>query len=90
MTLVENALGDVRAEWAVESTPGEAPTDPEWNRFSVYVLATPGWSGDASVEPLDDVVGTGDVLDHFRGPDHVIEGFDAGVARPAGHGQHVV
>ncbi|AFH22673.1 hypothetical protein OSG_eHP32_00095 [environmental Halophage eHP-32] len=69
MTLVENALGDVRAEWVEETTPGEAPTNPEWNRFSDYVLAVPGWSGDASVEPLDDVVGSGDVLDHFRGPE---------------------
>lgn len=69
MTLVENALGDVRAEWVKETTPGETPSDPEWNRFSDYVLAVPGWSGDASVEPLDDVVGSGDVLDHFRGPE---------------------
>jgi len=67
MTLVENALGDVRAEWVEETTPGTPPTDPSWNRFSDYVLSVPGWSGGAGVEPLEDVVGTGDIADHFRG-----------------------
>ena len=67
MTLVENALGDVRAEWAEESTPGVAPTNPEWNRFSDYVLAVPGWSGGGGVEPLDEIVGSGDIEDHVRG-----------------------
>jgi hypothetical protein len=67
MTLVENALGDIRAEWVEEPAPGEFPSNPAWNRFSDFVLSTPGASTDAQVSSLDDVVGTGDVVDHFRG-----------------------
>ena len=34
MTQSENALTDVRLEWAEESTVGDAPTDPDWQPFS--------------------------------------------------------
>lgn len=34
MTQSENALQDIRLEWAEESTVGDPPTDPDWQAFS--------------------------------------------------------
>lgn len=64
----ENALTDIRAEWVAESTTGEPPSDPSWNRFSDYFTSYPGWDGDAGVEGQP-AVGRGDFVDHFRGPE---------------------
>lgn len=64
----ENALTDIRAEWVLETTPGTAPSNPAWNRFADYFTEAPSWSGDASVEGQN-VVGSGDLAEHFRGPE---------------------
>lgn len=64
----ENALTNIRAEWVTESTTGETPSDPSWNRFSDYFVSYPGWSGEAGVEGQN-AIGRGDLVDHFRGPE---------------------
>lgn len=68
----ESALSNVRAEWVPSTFNSDGiptvPTDPSWNRFGDYIQSYPGWSGDASVEGSTPT-GTGDVEDHFRGPE---------------------
>lgn len=74
----ENALQNVRAEWVASDVSGTypaPPSNPTWNRFSDYVTAYPGWSGDAGTEG-ETVVGSGYVSDHFRGA----EEHDLGVS----------
>ena len=69
----ENALTDVRVEYVEETTVGSPPTDPAWETFSDYYATVPSWSGDAGVEG-ENIVGSGDLADHFRGPeDHTLE-----------------
>lgn len=69
----ENALTDVRVEYVEETTPGSPPTDPAWQTPSDYYATVPSWSGDSAVEG-ENVVGSGDLADHFRGPeDHTLE-----------------
>jgi len=34
----ESGLQDIRLEWVEETTPGETPADPEWNKFTAADL----------------------------------------------------
>jgi hypothetical protein len=67
MSTVENALQDMRIEWAEESTPGEPPTDPTWKPFSAEIdeLST---SIDGSKEATD-ALGFRDFVELYRGPE---------------------
>jgi len=68
----ESALTGVRAEFVSSSFDADGiprpPTDPAWNRYSDYIQNYPGWGGDAGVEGQTPA-GTGDIADHFRGPE---------------------
>ncbi|PCR89323.1 hypothetical protein [Natrinema ejinorense] len=56
-----------RYEWVVEPSPGEVPTDPEWNRFSDAIRT---FEMDPGVTVArQDSVGTADAVDHNRGPE---------------------
>lgn len=73
MTLVEDALQGVRAEWIEESTVGEFPTTPiEWNLFSDYIDDGPGWSPPGLTEN-NNAVGSGDVVEITRGTEETHE-----------------
>lgn len=66
MSIVENSLQGVRLEWVVESTQGEFPTDPSWNKFSDYLdEITPFSPGLNTAE--NEVVGSGQIRDITRG-----------------------
>lgn len=72
MTIIENALQGVRAEWIAESTVGTPPSNPEWNKFSDYLDAGPGWSPpDFTSE--NNAVGSGDIVDITRGSEDAHE-----------------
>jgi hypothetical protein len=65
MSIVENALTDIRLEWVEESTVGEPPSDPSWNKFSDYIdnfTGTPGLSVSEN-----EAVGSGDTVRNIRG-----------------------
>jgi|GEM_PF-1240848 len=67
----ENALQNVRAEWVPSDTSGtypRPPTDPAWNRFGDWLISYPDWSGDGGTEGQT-AAGSGDLEDHFRGPE---------------------
>lgn len=67
MTRVENALNNVRLEYVEESTAGTPPTNPQWTVLSDYITdftAEPGGSNNSV-----NVLGTGDIKNHFRGPE---------------------
>jgi len=67
MTTVENALQNARIEVVEETTEGQTPTDPSYQvltDFATEISVEPGGSNE-SIE----VVGNGDIQDHFRGPE---------------------
>lgn len=66
MSIQENALQDARFEWIEESTFGEAPSDPSWNRFSDYIADAPGWDGGPDISE-GNAVGSGDIVEITRG-----------------------
>lgn len=66
MSIQENALQDFRAEWVAESTFGEPPSNPAWNRFSDYIATAPGWDGGPDINE-GNAVGSGDVVEITRG-----------------------
>jgi len=43
---IESGLQDIRLEWVEETTPGETPADPAWNKFTAADLVA-----DVSVSP---------------------------------------
>ncbi|WP_089650090.1 hypothetical protein [Halobacterium hubeiense] len=61
----ENGQLPGRYEWAREPTPGEVPTDPDYQLFSDVVRSFEMDPG-ASVA-RQDALGTPDAVDHFRG-----------------------
>lgn len=67
-TPTESALQNVRVEWVEESTMGEAPSDPSFNKYGDYVVDAPGWDGDAGTESFD-ALGSVDPVLHNRGPE---------------------
>jgi len=72
MTIVENALQDVRAEWVEETTVGEPPADPSWNKFSDYLDNGPGWTP-ALDQTNNNAVGSGQVVEITRGSEDTHE-----------------
>jgi len=66
MSIQESALQGVRFEWIEETTVGEAPSDPEWNKFSDYLGSAPGWDGGIDTSE-GNAVGSGDVVEITRG-----------------------
>jgi hypothetical protein len=72
MSIAENALQGVRAEWAEESTIGVPPTDPEWNNYSDYLDDGPGWSP-AVNQSENTPVGSGHISHITRGAEDVHE-----------------
>lgn len=66
MSIVENALQGIRFEWVPETTVGEAPSDPAWNKFSDYIASAPGWDGGVETSE-NNAVGSGDVVEITRG-----------------------
>lgn len=72
MTITENALQGVRAEWVPETTVGEAPTDPTWHKFSDYLDDGPGWSP-AVNQSENTPVGSGHISHISRGAEDVHE-----------------
>lgn len=66
MSIVENALQGVRFEWVPETTVGEAPSNPSWNKFSDYLASAPGWDGGVETNE-GNAVGSGDVVNITRG-----------------------
>lgn len=65
---LESATADSRFWWVEETTFGEPPTDPDWNRFAdpPWVQIGPGWGGTPNVESFRGQ-GSADIADHFRG-----------------------
>jgi hypothetical protein len=72
MTIVENSLQGVRAEWVEEKSVGVPPIDPQWNKFSDYLDEGPGWSNPDLTEE-NTAVGSGDVVDITRGAEDTHE-----------------
>lgn len=66
MTIQENALSDVRVEWVEETTEGEAPSNPEWNKFSDYIEDAPGWDGSPDISE-NNALGSGDTVEITEG-----------------------
>jgi hypothetical protein len=69
MTQAENALNDHRIEWAEEPTPGEFPTDADWNGYSNEVTEF-GYTPDGNKEPRN-VIGQIDAEAHDRATEGV-------------------
>jgi hypothetical protein len=64
---VESALQDDRIEYVEETTIGQTPSDPNWLTLTDYL-------DELSLDPGGqrsgiEVVGSGDVVEHFRGPE---------------------
>lgn len=66
MSIVENALQDIRFEWVEESTVGVPPSNPSWNKFSDYVATAPAWDGGVETSE-NNAAGSGDVVEITRG-----------------------
>jgi len=66
MSIQESALNDARAEWVPETTVGEAPSDPDFKRFSDYLADVPGWDGGPDIAE-NNAVGSGEVVEITRG-----------------------
>jgi len=67
MSKVENALSSARIEYVEETTTGTPPSDPEWSvltDFLTELSVEPGGSNEGI-----NVVGSGDIKQHFRGPE---------------------
>jgi len=67
MAQAENALANSRIEYVEESTTGVPPTDPAWQVLTDYLTelsVEPGGSNEGV-----NVVGSGDIKNHFRGPE---------------------
>jgi hypothetical protein len=67
MTNSENALTDMRIEWATEDTPGVPPTDPEFNPFSGEIDELSA-SIDGTKEATSSL-GYRDFIEMYRGPE---------------------
>lgn len=66
MSIVENALQGIRFEWVTETTVGEPPSNPSWNKFSDYIATAPAWDGGVETSE-NNAVGSGDVVEITRG-----------------------
>jgi hypothetical protein len=63
---LESATAPTRVEWVPETSFGEPPDNPSWNRFSDYIKPGPDWGGDPNTEG-DRAQGSPDFYDHYRG-----------------------
>ncbi len=64
---VESGLQDYRFEWVEEQTPGEPPSDPEWNAYSNEIQDV-SVSVDGAKEGQN-ALGLSDFVNHYRGPE---------------------
>jgi hypothetical protein len=68
----DSGIRDHRVEFARESTPGQTPTDPSWERFSDTLETALVWEADAQIEAQRGV-GDYQIQDQFSGPeDHTV------------------
>lgn len=67
-TTPESGLRNHRVEFVRESTVGETPDNPSWERFSDTLSTALVWEGDAQIE-AQEALGTPDPKAHFAGPE---------------------
>jgi hypothetical protein len=71
-TNADSGIRDHRVEFVRESTPGQTPADPSWNRFSDTLETALVWEADAQIEAQRGV-GDYQINDQFSGPeDHSV------------------